>query len=139
MYSQFIRNTEVVKYGSGGKYFYLNLSEIKGWDKVVVIPETSGDYQIYYNELLVSDELIVSREYYDGDYMYYRYFDNNIVAGEDIITMHKFNLESNYDQNYFDLKEIYINENYEDIIIAHDLNYDYETNLDIFLEKAMIK
>lgn len=132
-YSEFVRNTLKVQYIPLGNYFRINLSEVDGWDRIDY-EDNSHKYKVYYGDLLVSEDLFVNLERFDGEYVYMDYHDNEIEVTDDILSLSRYNLDSGYSLSYFDEKQSYAESIFDDLIEQYGFDNSIENNISTFLD-----
>jgi len=129
-YASFIRNTKVVEYTN--TYYFVNLQEILGWDRLGKVSDENNAYLLYYGDTLLSSEYYASIVYNSSEYPYF--YIHGTQIGDDILSLSIFGLTTPYTNDYF------INKFNEggvyaySILVNHQLNRTYAENYASFNE-----
>jgi hypothetical protein len=126
-YIEYSNDKKLVQYSDFGKYYWVNLSEIEGWDRLVK-DTISSFYDVFYGDDLLPG-LRANVEFNNGEFVYFEYEDLTERAPNEVLSLSIFNLEAKYNQSYFSEKEVYMIEQYLGIMSSIGFTNTYEENL----------
>lgn len=116
-YSVFSGTKLALRYNYTGHQYYVNLSEISGWDRLDKV--MGSTYKPYYNGLPL-EEIEARIEFRYGEYVYVE-FSAEEPFEEEVLNLSKFGLSLPYDSTFFQDKYEYYSDNFNQIILENNL------------------
>lgn len=135
-YEAYDGHIKLVELNPFKRSFKINLNALDGWSYIEKLDanQTGLDYQLYDENELLIDNILVRLAVIEGDYVYYDYEGEESVIPNDILNMSRFGLDAPYSMDYFLDQEEYFMHIYPLILENAHMDRTFNMSYNYFMK-----